>query len=247
MNVETALAERWLWLTGSLCIATIAIAIRWILERPRTATSDAKTRHTPILDTPWIVQPLRILYAVGIPAIALFWRGALTTSGLGLQPFFWADSAALDITQAGWDNWVRDIGWTCACACGVWLLVAIGDATAKRFSAHKPVTHHNLGRALREAVYHQAHWAFYREPFVLLWGVGPGAWAGLIPVVAEALVNPARWTDLQSPSRGRNLLIRAGLAVMSAVLYIQTQNIWPVLLADTLLVWFLGQTQENDG
>jgi len=99
--------------------------------------------------------------------------------------------------------------------------------------------------ALREAIYHQAHWAFYREPFVLLLGVGLGTWAGLIPVAAEALVNPARWTDLQSPARGRDLLIRVGLAVLSALLFIQTQNIWLAILADTGLLWLLGQTQET--
>ena len=132
------------------------------------------------------------------------------------------------------------------CAFGLWLFIAIGDHTSRRFPVIDQTTHHSLGHSLREAVYHQAHWAFYREPFVLLWGTELGAWAGLIPVAAEALVNPARWTDLQSPARGRDLLIRVGLAVMSAVLFIQTQNIWPVLIVDMLLVWLLGQSPEND-
>lgn len=247
MSTDTTFAERWLWLAGSLCIATLAIAIRWILERPRPTPTDVEENRRPfILATPWIVQSLRMLYAVGIPAMALFWRGALTPSGLGLQPFFWTNNATLDVARGGWDNWVHDIGWTCAWACGLWLLVVIGDYAVKRCAMHGPTTQHNLSLALREAVYHQAHWAFYREPFVLLWGIELGAWAGLIPVAAEALVNPARWTDLQSPSRGRDLLIRAGLAVMSATLYIQTQNIWPMLIADAALVWILGQTPAGD-
>ncbi len=193
-----------------------------------------------VLENPWFIQPLRLLYAVGIPAAAFLWRGVLTTSGLGLQQFFWIDNQAFDMAPGSWDNWVRDIGWTCAMAFGFWLLVIIADHTTR-----SRVTQRRPDVALREAIYHQAHWAFYREPFVLLLGVGLGTWAGLIPVAAEALVNPARWTDLQSPARGRDLLIRVGLAVLSALLFIQTQNIWLAILADTGLLWLLGQTQET--
>ncbi len=240
MNTESALLERWLWLTASLGIATLASAVRWFLERPRAKTTSPLTEQHTVLQNPWIIQPLRLLYAVGIPAAAFLWRGALTTRGLGLQQFFWSDSQALDLASGSWDNWVRDIGWTCALACGFWLIVMIADHTARTRIAQR-----RFDVALREAIYHQAHWAFYREPFVLVLGVGLGTWAGLIPVAAEAIVNPARWTDLQYPARGRDLLIRVGLAVLSALLFIQTQNIWLAILADAGLGWLLGQTAET--
>lgn len=243
MITETAFIERWLWLTASLCIATVAIAIRWIFERPRTTT--AFPQAPQFSDTSWITQLLRLLYAVGLPAAALLLRGALTPSGLGLKPFFWVESDAFDLAQTGWESWVRDFGWGCAGILGLWLCVIAGDNTAKRYAQHPFVLKRNVGIAIREAVYHQAHWAFYREPFVLLWGAGLGTWAGLILVALEALVNPARWNDLQSPSRGRDLLIRGGLAVMSAVLYIQTRNVWIALLADVALVLMLGQGQDD--
>ena len=244
MSTDPVLVERWLWLTTSLGIALLAIAVRLILERPgvRTASSP-KTKHRTILAMPWIIHPLRLLYAVGIPAAAFLWRGALTTSGLGLQQFFWVDTQALDMAPGSWDNWTRDIGWTCVFAFGLWVIVTIADQTIKRMDKTRG-TKHRPDVALREAVYHQVHWAFYREPFVLVLGIGLGTWAGLIPVAAEALINPARWTDLQSPTRGRDLLIRASLAVTSALLFIQTQNLWLTILADMALVWLLGQTQE---
>jgi len=239
LNTEAALLERWLWITASLGIATLASAVRWFLERPRVENGQPRDKQPTILENPWMIQPLRLLYAVGIPAAAFLWRGVLTTSGLGLQQFFWGDNQALDLAPGSWDNWVRDIGWTCALACGFWLIVVIADHTAKT-----RITRRRFDIALREAIYHQAHWAFYREPFVLILGIGLGTWAGLIPVAAEALVNPARWTDLQYPARGRDFLIRVGLAVLSALLFIQTQNIWLAILADTGLVWLLGQTEE---
>lgn len=247
MSTETALLERWVWVNISLVIALLASALRWFLERPHLrerlrANMTAIPQH-PVWDIPWIVHPLRLLYAVGIPAAALLWRGALTSSGLGLKPFFWAADQALPTAPGSWDTWVRDLGWTCAFASGFWLLVAIADQASKRFAPARE-TRRSLGVTLREAVYHQVHWAFYREPFVLLFGVGIGAWAGLLPVAGEALLNPARWTDLQSPERGRDLLIRMGLAVLSAMFFIQTQNIWLMLLADTGLSWLLGQKHE---
>ncbi|MBN2393443.1 MAG: hypothetical protein JXR84_22110 [Anaerolineae bacterium] len=248
MSTETALLERWVWLNISLVIALLASALRWFLERPHLQKhlrlDAALIPYHAVWEIPWIIQPLRLLYAVGMPALALLWRGVLTPSGLGLKPLFRTTDQALSASPGNWDTWVRDLGWTCAFAGGFWILVALADRTARRFSAPR-TTRRSLGVALREAVYHQAHWAFYREPFVLLLGVGMGAWAGLLPVAGEALLNPARWTDLQSPTHGRDLLIRAGLAVLSAMLFIQTQNIWLMLLADTWLAWLLGQKHET--
>jgi hypothetical protein len=245
LSTETALLERWVWLNVSLVIALLASALRWFLERPHLLgrRTDANTTSHPVWEMPWIIHPLRLLYAVGIPAAALLWHGALTPSGLGLKPFFWTADQALTTASGSWNTWVRDFGWTCAFACGFWALVAIADRVVKRLSSPR-TTRRSLSVALREAVYHQAHWAFYREPFVLLFGVGMGVWAGLLPVAGEAMLNPARWIDLQSPTRGRDLLIRTGLAVLSAMLFIQTQNIWLMLLADTGLTWLLGQKHE---
>jgi hypothetical protein len=248
LSTETALLERWVWLNVSLVIALLASAFRWFLERPHLLGFRANANFTPhpVWEIPWIIQPLRLLYAVGIPAAALLWRGALTSSGLGLKPF-WTVDQALSTASGSWNIWVRDLGWMCVFACGFWTLIAIADRSAKRLSpphTTRSTMRRSLSVSLREAVYHQVHWAFYREPFVLLFGVGMGAWAGLLPVAGEALLNPARWTDLQSSTRGRDLIIRAGLAVLSAMLFIQTQNIWLMLLADTSLTWLLGQKHE---
>ncbi len=242
MNTEAALLERWLWVMASLGIAMLASAIRWIVvERPRLSTTAPQRPSSPTLfDQPWIIQPLRLLYAAGIPAAAYLWRGVLTASGLGLQPFFLTNPQTSAMAPGSWDDWVRDIGWVCALACGFWVLVRLAD-----HNTHTQIKRHRLDLALREAVYHQVHWAFYREPCVLWLGPGLGTWAGLLPVLLEAFVNPARWTDLQLPDRGRDLLVRVGLGVLSAMLFLQTQNLWLAILADAGLVWVLGQAAET--
>jgi hypothetical protein len=229
-----ALTERWIWLIGSVGVAMSAAILQWILERWPQRPSDDAPHARDVAARAWLVQPLRLLYAVGIPAAALLWRGTLTSRGLGLHP----PGSATD--------WMQDLGWGAAIVALTGGALLLGDLQARRLTERTPSTHHNLGVALREAVYHEAHWAFYREPFVLLWGAGPGAWAGLIPVALEALANPARWTDMQRPHRGRDLVVRAGVAVASAMLYIQTQNLWLALGADALLGWGLGQTAPSD-
>ncbi len=240
MNTETALLERWLWLATSLGLAMLAGAVGWFLGRPRSRGGAPHFPGQTLLANPWLIQPLRLLYAVGIPALAFLWRGVLTPSGLGLQQFFWDNDQVLEMAAGNWDNWVRDIGWTFALAGGFGLMILIADHTTRSHIAYR-----RFDIALREAVYHQVHWAFYREPFVLWLGTGLGAWGGLALVAIEAFFNPARWTDLQSPARGRGFLIRVGLAVLSTLLFIQTQNLWLAIIADTMLGWLLGQTQER--
>ncbi len=235
MHLESPLTERWWWLAGSLGIALIVGVVRWVLDEP--AAEDAATLESFI--PPGLYHALRLLYAVGIPAVALLWRGALTTRGLGLQPFHWFESSAA--VTVNWADWVRDLGWVFALGMGTYIILKSAHAITRGYAPATSARHRDGAVALREAIYHQVHWAFYREPFVLLWGIQWGAWGGLLPVILEAAINPERWADLRDPCRSSNLLMRAGLAVFSVILYIQTQNLWLMILADVLLGWGIGQ------
>ncbi len=221
------LTERWIWLIGSLCIAIVASWITWGFRKAE--------EHK---DNPGSIsyQVLRLIYAVGIPATALLWRGALTTKGLGLQPPPWAPPPTSNPHHLA--DWVSDIGWTICIMSGAWIIIASGEQRANDNMATS--CHRNLGIALREAVYHQVHWAFYREPFTLLWGINIGTWAGLLPVTIEALASPKHWTSSQTTAQRRNILIRAALAIVSALMYLKTQNLWLAIAADTGLGWLLG-------
>ncbi len=247
MNTTTAaLLERWLWLAISLILALFAIAIRWIAERPESRFREAVATWERDPRIVWAVHTLRLLYAVGLPAFVLLGRGALTERGLGLVPLplGWHDDPAR--AQALWLTWTRGIGRTCALMAVGWLIFRAAGHTLRRAAGVTFTVRHDLPAALREAVYHQVHWAFYREPFALLWGTARGAWLGLIPVTLEAALNPKRWEELRSPHRNRDLLVRVGLAVLGVLLYIQTQNLWLAILADTLLSWAVGSTLTRE-
>jgi len=237
VNTDNALLERWLWLILSLGTALVVISARLMAETLGKRNPSA-AQFLTLFEAPWLVHPLRLLYAIGFPAIALLWRGVLSERGLGLKPLSWA------ALQTQWGMWAGDVGWGVLIAVGLWLIFTLGEWQSRQTGAQCLPRRHQFGVALREAVYHQVHWAFYREPFVLLWGLSLGTWAGLLPVALEALINPARWSDWQSPARGRNLLVRVGLAVASAMLYLQTQNLWVALLADTAVGWALGRSIE---
>ncbi|MFP4343204.1 MAG: hypothetical protein ACLFU8_00795 [Anaerolineales bacterium] len=235
------LEARGLWLGGSILLAGVAAWVAWLLrrlERPWAA------RWRTWSGRPWVYQILRLLFAVGIPAWVLLGQGQLTARGLGLQSPPWLN-AALDSagTLTAWEDWARDVGWGVLIGTLAAFVLFAGERQAAHIAAPPATpTEHDLGTALHEALYHEVHWAFYREPFILVLGIGRGAWAGLLLVALEAAINPARWADLRSSERGRDLLVRAFLAVVSALLFIQTQNLWVAFLVDTALGWSFGQS-----
>lgn len=237
MRTETSLTERWLWLIVSFGITLLVVGVRLAqdLAQKRTGSPASPRLITP--KSPWI-QLLRFLYTVGIPALALLWRGALTERGLGLKPIHWTATAA-----SNWTLWAADIGWACALSLGTGAILWLGNLS--RTQQTPPQIQHRPDIALREALFHQVHWAFYREPFVLLWGGPVGAWLGLLLVTLEAIINPIHWSALSSPARGRTLIIRIGIAIMSTMLYIQTQNLLVAILADAALGWGLGQQADS--
>lgn len=233
--------ERWIWLSSSVALAVLASWVRWLISRPSDDTPPWLHRWRRWPGHPWLEELLRLGFMVGIPTAALLWRGVLTERGLGLQPLLWAQSSAsLEVRQTNWQNWATDIGWTVGLVAATGLSLGLGSYQRRRLKPWHVAVHHDPGTAVREAIYHESHWAFYREPFVLLWGPRIGSWIGLLPLLIENMLNPQRWDDLQTFERGRNVLVRAALAVMSALIFLQTQNIWCALTADVILGFLLG-------
>jgi len=223
--------ERWLWIGLSILLALIASW--WIWAMDRYAADDswwAALLRKPALPLLW--ESARWLYALGLPAMVLLWRHALTERGLGLQPLRFLNPAATTAERlANWNDWVRDLGLT---------LAVLALALLIRYLSGRPLpTRRRWDRgaaaAFGEALVHQVHWAFYREPFVLRWGAALGSWGGLALVALEASLNPLRRRDLQDAERRPALLWRGFLAVVALLLFQMTQNLLLMVLADALL------------
>ncbi len=226
--------ERWLWLTVSILIALIASW--WIWAMDHYAADDswwAKLLRRPWLPHLW--ESLRWLYALGLPALVLLWRHALTERGLGLQPLHFLNPN-LPTTQRleNWNDWVGDLGITLA----LLTLALLIHHLSTRPLPRRRRWDRGLAAATGEALLHQAHWAFYREPFVLLWGVAWGSWGGLTLIALEAALNPLRWRDLRDETRRPYLLWRGFLAIEALLLFQMTENLALMVLADLLLTWW---------
>ncbi|HET90658.1 MAG TPA: hypothetical protein ENN99_07965 [Chloroflexi bacterium] len=239
------LNQGWLWLGGSLLAAVIGANVAWFFRHPRPgAIGRIVTRWIATPFSPWLLQLVRLLYYLGLPLAALVWgQDALVGRLLGLQrlqlpPSLDAggSSVSTDLV-ANWLDWTRDVGWTAALGIAAWGLLALGWLAYRRALASgvKPVPESDVTVAgvnssswllAREAAYHEVHWAFYRNAPILLLGAYGGSWMGLALVSLEALLNPAWRNDLAHPRQAPERLMRFGLAVLSALLFPLTENLW---------------------
>lgn len=261
--------SRWDWLLISVAISTLGSLLTWLVSERSGVISQTNQAWvhtlTRILQNPWLVHTSRLLYAVGIPAIALFWQHTLTARGLGLRPPPASQVAGEGIPtmvppypDATWEAWALDAGWMLALTTATVLLIYLGDRAARRRAAAtatapnapKPAwRRRDLGVAVREAVFHQVHWAFYREPFVIRWGTTVGSWMGTLPVLLETLLSPVFWERLRSRDEAyrRTQIIRWGLLAAGTLVYLKTQNLWLALTMDALVGWLAlpaGSTPE---
>lgn len=225
----TSWGEGWLWLGGSLLLAILWANLAWYFCKPRAGRiGELVARLTSWHFGPLLLQFLRLLYYIGLPTAAfLLGHDAVIQRYLGLS----------DEQSDTWLRWVHDVGWAAALGIGTWVLLATGwwaYRRALRAAGEKsPIAEANAPGwvLLREAAYHEVHWAFYRSApiFVLrqmqlarneYWGV----WIGLALVALEAALNPAWREGLADPKRAPARLMRGALAVASSAMFIQTKD-----------------------
>jgi len=253
--------EAWLWLGGSLLLAVLWTNLSWLFSpwveadrSPETSQSLAERIVFQIGTwrfAPALFQALRFLYYVGLPSAALFWgRDAVVGRLLGLKRLALpaqtgqGDSAWL---SASWSSWAQDLGWAAVLGLGATGLLALATLTYRR--GLQPVTDFGPGgrvrglEAAREAIYNEIHWAFYRNAPIVALGLYWGTWVGLGLAAVEAMANPAWRHDVQDPERAWPRLSRAALAVVSCLLFLQTQNLWLALLLHWGIWSLLGVMQ----
>jgi hypothetical protein len=253
-ELNIAWHEGWTWLSGSLLAAFIWSNLTWFLHRPKSGPAGefiAQLTSSPL--SPLLLQFLRLLYYLGVPFAALLWgHDAIIKHALGLKQLalpIGSGHAAADVAT-NWKNWSQDAGWAAALGFGTWGLLALGW-----WSYRRALTVAGEGSSiaganssgwvlLREAAYHEIHWAFYRNaPMIALeqqtgdryWGV----WIGLALVALEAMLNPVWRAGLLEPKQAPAQLMRGVLAVVSGVLFLQTENLWATLVVHWWVSWGL--------
>ena len=254
-------SEAWFWLGGSLLLAVLWTNLSrlfspWAQAGRSSETSKSLAERIVFRVATWhfapfLFQALRFLYYLGLPAAALFWGGdAVVGRFLGLKRLALPAQTGTGggaLPSASWSNWAHDLAWSAVVGLGSTGLLVLAAITYRR--SLQAVT--SLGRgkgiqgwkAAREAAYHEVHWAFYRNAPIVALGLYWGTWAGLGLAAVEAIANPAWRKDVQEPERAWPRLSRAALALVSSVLFLQTQNLWLALLSHWAISWLLGAVQ----
>ena len=249
-ELDVAWSEGWLWLGGSLLTAILWTNLAWFFRKPRSSILGefvVQLLSWPL--SPWLFQLLRMLYYLGLPFAALLWgHDAVVERVLGLKQFALPVSDGDPVNPdlaTNWLNWAQDVGWAAVLGIGIWILLALGWWAYRRaltsVGEESAVVGVNSSSwvLLREAAYHETHWAFYRTAPILAMSTYWGTWIGLALVAVEATLNPAWRKGLTDPQRAPAQLMRGALAVVSSVLFLQTKNLWLALALHWGVSWGL--------
>jgi hypothetical protein len=239
--------EGWLWLAGSLLAAVLWTNLVRFFHRPRLGTvGEFVSRLSSWPFSPWLLQSLRLLYYLGVPFAALVWgHDAVVELVLGLKrlDLTIVDGNVSAAVAANWESWAQGAGWAAALGFGAWALLALGWFAYRRalFTASERNEMAGVNSSgwvlLREAAYHETHWAFYRNVPILTLGIYWGVWIGLALVAIEAMLNPAWRKGLADSRQAPRHLMRGALGVLSAVLFPMAQNLWLALIVHWGVSW----------
>ena len=215
--------ESALWVVFSIGLYALGVDIAWHYRRSRPGRLGGwveTVKGWPYRH--WLLEAVRFLYYVGIPYAALL-RGVALPRLMGLTHL----------------DWVKGIGLGAALGGGAFLLLAlIWWWYARAIAALPPSARERWGAGLeddstsgwillREAIYLETHWAFYRSAAILLLDdYYLGVFLGFLLVTLEWSINPAWRADLSSLWRSVNILLRWSLALIVAVVFLFTRNLW---------------------
>lgn len=192
------------------------------------------------------IEGVRFAYYVGLPYIVLL-GGAFTTRDIGLQ-----GSPAPDLIL-GWaiDDWARAIGHaaTLSGICIFALITLIWQIrrASGRAELALGIRYSSLASSIRDAVYTETHWSFYRVlPIVLLNDIRWAALGGLGIVMVEALLGgrAAPRSELEPIHKP---LFNGLLATLSATYFAMTGgNVWVAILLQITIRQTLSVTHDAE-
>lgn len=213
------------WVLGSM-LAYVLVTNALYLVQSRNA-------HPSPLER-WLVEAGRALYFLGIPYLAL--------GGWPRPPFGGLLSLA-DIGLAGlggrWPptRWLSATGTALGFGLAALVLLLVAWGAASRGASGALAGEGAPGRlgfqprpwwlSLIEVLYLEVHWAFYRGASILiLEEIYKGVFIGLGLVYLEWALNPFWRRGWRSDSAAADQWLRAALALVAALIFLSTRNLW---------------------
>jgi hypothetical protein len=222
-NLVDYKVESALWVVFSIGLYVLGADIAWHhrRQRPGRLGEWAETlkgwpyRH-------WLLGAVRFLYYVGIPYAALL-RGVALPRLMGLTHLDWVKGIGLGMVLGGGAFLLLTLIWW-------WYARAIaGLPLSAREQRGAGLGDNSAGGwiLLREAIYLETHWAFYRSAAILLLNNHyAGAFVGFLLVVLEWSIDPAWRKDLNVPWRSSDILMRWGMAFATTIIFLFIRNLW---------------------
>ena len=211
-----------LWIGFSFLLYAISTNIAWHYRDPRPRRIGRLLRAVKRWPR-WPFQALHLLYYLGIPYLALL-QGVTSPRLMGL---------------VGAD-WFEGIGMGAALGTGAFLFLALAwwhyaRAIQRSYPREGSLFSARISDILQpwgwpllllEVICLEMHWAFYRSGPTLLLDHHSGVFLGLLIALGERYSDPNVRRSLSSPKRAENILMEGGMALVIAVVYLFTRNLW---------------------
>lgn len=235
-----------LWVIASVLSYGAGTTLAWYVRR-REAWRGPYDRG--------LVEGARFVFYLVVPYLALGgwprqpYQGLLAPGDMGLVGPGPAWPAS---------RWLEAAGTGLAMALGTLILLLVARSQAARNAGTGVLGFQSRPwwLLLVDGLYLEVHWAFYRGALIVMLGdLYAGVFGGLVLVFVEWSLNPS-WRDgWRQPSSAAALWLRAALALLSALLFLLTRNLWVCLVMHwllTLIVWrsepaAIGDRMENAG
>ena len=219
--------------------ALFGLALSWVAYVAGAQLAWALTRRTApgALRPDWLVQAGRLIYYVLFPYLLLLRGAGLLAAALGLL-----GPAPLSHSLLGWSTgWLEGGLWAAGFSLGTWLILAWSARIVRQTAGPAMLTLLPRGWVLvREVVFQQAHWAFYRAVFTVWVGTYAALFVSLLVVVAEVAADPRTWRDLRDPARTSAMIITAAMACASSAVFLFTGNLWLTMAMHLVTLALLG-------
>lgn len=193
----------------------------------------------------WLVEGARFVFYLVVPYLALGgwprqpYQGLLAPGDMGLVGPGPAWPANRWLEAAG-------TGLGLALLALLVLLVARSQATRAAGGDAFGFSSRPWWLLLVDGLYLEVHWAFYRGALAVVLGdLYVGVFWGLGLAFIEWSLNPFWREAWRQPSRAASPWLRAALALLSALLFLLTRNLWVCLVVHWLLTVILWRPQPQ--
>jgi hypothetical protein len=225
-----------LWVVASVLVYAAGTSLAWHVRR-------RDSWRVPY--DQWLVEGARFIFYLVVPYLALGgwprqpYQGLLAPADMGLvgPGPAWPASRWLEAAGTG-----LGLGLLALLV----LLVARSQATRAGGGDAFGFFPQPWWLLLVDGLYLEVHWAFYRGALAVMLGdLYAGVFLGLGLAFVEWSLNPSWREGWCQPSRAASLWLRAAVALLSALLFLLTRNLWVCLGMHWLLTVILWRPQPQ--